>query len=262
MHFRVLPEPVPIFQKALGARPLSFLLPSLLIFLAPLALYLSFLAYLNRRNQPTLVPGTWDCGAMLFAIAGFFLYGGPMLLNHLYHSELARLPVEVQANDKLYDAIWLKWRMLWGLYFLMLLAFSGLLVWLRHGATVIYNVDVERFRTVMIHTLEEMNLEFRVAQGRILLMPKNGENKDHPGSAALRIESFPATAHITLVWHDQGQDLRTELEKKLVRNLPAATAWNNPCTLWLMGLSGLVAGVVFFLLGIWITRTFISPPRW
>src|SRR4051794_41973769 len=47
----------------------------------PLAIYLLYLAHLNGRTPPTLVPGPWDFGAVLLGLSGFLLLAGPLLIT-------------------------------------------------------------------------------------------------------------------------------------------------------------------------------------
>jgi len=52
-----------------------------LVCLMPLALYLLYLAHLNGRTPPALVPGPWDFGAVLLGLSGFLILAGPLLLT-------------------------------------------------------------------------------------------------------------------------------------------------------------------------------------
>ncbi|HKB06483.1 MAG TPA: hypothetical protein VKD90_30085, partial [Gemmataceae bacterium] len=60
---------------------LIFIGSGCLVCLMPLALYLLYLAHLNGRTPPALVPGPWDFGAVLLGLSGFLILAGPLLLT-------------------------------------------------------------------------------------------------------------------------------------------------------------------------------------
>lgn len=51
--------------------------------LTPLAIYLLWLAAVNRRARPTAVSGTWDFIALLAGLSGFLLLGAPIAITAL-----------------------------------------------------------------------------------------------------------------------------------------------------------------------------------
>ena len=55
-----------------------------LVFLFPLAFYILFLAYLNARQRATMVAGVWDFVGVLFALSGFLILGGPLIIRGLH----------------------------------------------------------------------------------------------------------------------------------------------------------------------------------
>jgi hypothetical protein len=55
-----------------------------LAFVVPLALYCFFLAFINRRPHPVVIPASWDFAALLAAVSGLVLCGGPAIMSKLY----------------------------------------------------------------------------------------------------------------------------------------------------------------------------------
>ena len=51
--------------------------------LAPLGVYLLWLAKLTRRQRPTVVSGPWDFVGLLLGLSGFILFGGGFVLSLL-----------------------------------------------------------------------------------------------------------------------------------------------------------------------------------
>ena len=51
--------------------------------LTPLAIYLLWLAAVNRRARPTAVSGTWDFIALVAGLSGFLLLGAPIAITAL-----------------------------------------------------------------------------------------------------------------------------------------------------------------------------------
>ena len=51
--------------------------------LTPLAVYLLWLAAVNRRARPTAVSGTWDFIALVAGLSGFLLLGAPIAITAL-----------------------------------------------------------------------------------------------------------------------------------------------------------------------------------
>ena len=74
-----------------------FPLIPVLVFLFPLAIYCLIVSLLNRRPRPVMVSGTWDFAGVLFAVSGFLLLGGPVMLTSL--SEPHPSTEQVQADN-------------------------------------------------------------------------------------------------------------------------------------------------------------------
>ncbi len=55
-----------------------------LVFLVPVAIYCLVLHWINSRNHPVVLPGTWDFAGVLFAASMLLLLGGPAILTGLY----------------------------------------------------------------------------------------------------------------------------------------------------------------------------------
>lgn len=140
----------------------------LLVSLFPFAVYLFALAGLNRRERPALVHGIWETLGLLFAFSGFLLYSGPLLFKEYYIRDLLEIPIG-EGTAEVFEETYQKWLLLWGAYYVGLLALAGGLLLGRRNVRGVYNVDPGQFRLVLAQTVEEKGLSARL-QGNTLFL--------------------------------------------------------------------------------------------
>jgi hypothetical protein len=260
----------------------------LLVSLFPLAIYLFFLAGLNRRDRPVMLHGAWEAVALLFAISGFLLYTAPGLLNDLYNGELLQWPIEL-TDEKTFDAIYSRWLLIWVVYYVAVVALAAMLPLKRLRCRGIYNVDLEGFRAGLVRTLEELALTSR-AEGSTLFLapaaPMLPQNPVVPEStemgviaaahvprpapatasadggpvgtvAILRFDVFPTLSHVSLCWVDADAAFRAAFEATLMRNLEQAVAHDNPSANWFIGVGSLLFGALFMLIALFAFGKFL-----
>ncbi len=269
---------------------LPLLLPLLLVFLFPLAIYCWVLAGVNRHSEPTLLRGTWDCLGMLFAASGMILVVGPTILTVLFVRLLQAVRVDenVPETAEIFMDLVLSWWFFWAFYYTLVLAGGALLLWLRRNKTEIYNVDVAMFAQVLNDTLESLGLGQARSQQRLHIAPVGmalaGSSQRSeavtagapprpvlasgapaftgPAFAELEIEVFPALCHATLHWRHHGGNLRHVVETELAKRLDGARAEDNPAGSWLLGVSGLLFGLLILTAMVLILTKFFPPRRW
>ncbi|HWY88402.1 MAG TPA: hypothetical protein VNX28_16940 [Gemmataceae bacterium] len=256
-------------------------LPSILAFLAPIAIYCWVLAVINRRSQPTVVSGLWDCVGMLLAAGGILLMVGPFLLHRLFWRIMDALPPE-EDTETGFDLVMRQWWFFWALYFMVLLLAVFLLLWWRRSKTVIYNVDPEMFGHVLHDCLEELGLTSTRDGKRLLIAAKSPDRKQTeavfagagpskrsanllpsfpPHAAAeLEVEVFPSLYNVSLHWPRAEGQLRAAIENHLARALEGARAFDNPAANWFMGMAGLLFGLICLTGMIWLL-TIYFPRR-
>ena len=235
------------------------LLPSILVFLAPLAVYCWVLAALNRRPRPTMVSGIWDCAGMLLASAGILLVVGPVLLYTLYYRDMTTLPL-VAANDAAVEHAHRQHWLYWAIYFVAVLGGVMGLLWWRRRQTVIYNVDPERFAHLLARTLERLNFSVNDGSGRLTINRKTSASANN-AAAELTVAVFPALCNVTLHWRgDRG--LRATIESDLALGLDEARTLDNPAAHWLLGVTGILFGVIFLTGMVWVLINYFPPRRW
>ena len=120
----------------------------------PLALYLCWLATLNRRPKPTVVAGGWDFAFLLAGLSGFLLVGGVLLMD-------ATTRYLIRGNfAELLDG-WHKFRVTWLMiavgYAFIVLGLASLTLARRAKWLSVYNINLAE--------AEEDGAEERTAHG-------------------------------------------------------------------------------------------------
>jgi hypothetical protein len=227
-----------------------------LVCLLPLALYLLFLAFLNKRPHPTLLSGRWDLTCLLLGLSGFLLVGGPVLLSvfdstlrgYIFEGNFGRIRQTLHADATL-------WSVLAGDYVVILTVTILLLMRSRGRVTVIYNLAPEETETLLAGVLERLRLPWRKRSGILELgsLPNDAHPTEKPSPAAtgeipfrlsslLEVNNFPAMHHVTLRWSKAEPEVRRAVEREVERILPNIASPPNPAGGWFI-----TASVALFL---------------
>jgi hypothetical protein len=151
-----------------------------LVCLLPLALYCLFLAWLNGSKRAWLIRGPWDFAWVLFGLSGLLLAGGPAILtgfNEYWRTFwLGRFEGRpwsqvVAANRTL------GYLLLGAGYLLLVLCIVARTLWRRRLTTVIYNVDVAAFETILFQIMEGMGLRW-MRSGNLICWSPGGTSPD------------------------------------------------------------------------------------
>jgi hypothetical protein len=257
-------------------------LQSILAFLIPLAIYCWVLAAINRREQPTMVWGLWDCAGMLLALAGVFLVVAPVLLDRFFLQLVTELTFADEEFGPAFDRAMGQWWFFWGGYFTLLLVGIFLMLWWRRTKTVIYNVDTDMFGHVLQDCLERLGLASTRVGDRLLIGPwsppeeanadrlaadnivarevllrKTTSSVSLRGGAELLVEVFPPMCNVCLHWRQADGAMRSAVEKQLARALNDARTLDNPAANWFMAMTGLLFGLIFLTGMIWIMTAYL-----
>jgi hypothetical protein len=254
---------------------LYLLLISYLAFLFPIALYLIVLGLINQRRNPTMVSGVADALGLLLALSGVLLVSGPVMIRLGYIRNVVH-----QADDiEPFADIWLRWLIVWILYYGVLVGGVAALLWIRRSKTVLYNVDPEQFDLLLQRTLEKLGLTHvrvgrtiflapaqppaaqepslatAVTADNVVLSPPRRPSASHAGSSVrteiqgeLRVEVLPALCNVTLHWRSSGPSPRAEIENAIRNNLDECQAVDNPSATWLLGFGSILLGTVFLVI--------------
>lgn len=246
-------------------------------FLFPLALYCLVLAGINRRSGPTMVSGVWDFIGLLGGASGFLFISAPTLLSTFYTRNI-EFPMDEGARVQPAAVVWGKWAAVWILYYAMVLAGAGYLLWLRRNKTVIYNVDPDLFEGVFTRAVAKLALT-QAHLGRSVILgplevPGAGETGVQAGLSRfpqratgerhgqLDIDVFRPMSNITLHWRPDADIVRTEIEAELHRNLDECRALENPSGTWFLGMGMIFFGLIFMVVVFLLLMMYFPPRRW
>jgi hypothetical protein len=232
----------------------------LLAVLFPVAVYLGFLGWLNRRPRGTVVAGPWDFAGILFAASGFLLVGGPALLSSLLGTDtwrdlwlFGRKTAETPAEGWLLVGRTL----VFGLYFLLVVVGAALILRRRQRMTAIYNVDPALVEWVLGEAFGRLRVPF-VQCGNVLIIdpdqePPASQNGEVQAAGpvvpidrltTLEVEASVGLCHVTLLWDPPVSLLRREVEAEVRQAVAARPAPGGAVGDWLLILSA----ALFFLL--------------
>ncbi len=260
----------------------------LLLCLFPVALYCVVLAMLNRRLQPTLVPGAWDFLGLLFAASGLLLFATPRLLNEMFARALGNIILEEHDPARTASGNFLTlWWIAWTAYYGIVLGGSAVLIWLRSNRTIIYNIGPPDLERALALALGRLRLAVTRAANR-LYIASGGAAAPEPvpepqltavsanpldavpeqtalparvatGEAVLDVEAFETMWNVTLHWRTQSGGLRQEVEDALARELREVRTYDNPVGSWFLGVAGFLFALIFMILMVLILGPFLQP---
>ncbi len=253
----------------------------ILLALLPVAIYLLVLGAVNRRHYPLMISGVWDFIGLLFAVSGFLLFGGPALLASV--NERVRgyyVPIVVVGSS---------------VYFLLVVAGVGYLLWRQRGLTSIYNVEPGVLQRCLLQVFERLHLS-PVRSGNLYLFGLPGEatpsaetaheiirgphyrssaitTRIDPGTpvgaeadflgqtAILEVDAFAGLRHVTLRWEPVNTLFRQEIEPQLRQLLSRTPTAESDVGPW-MTVVGLGILVLVLLVGIVLVTLQIWPIWW
>jgi hypothetical protein len=263
----------------------------LLLCLFPVAIYCVLLALLNRRLQPALVPGAWDFLGLLFAASGLLLFAGPRVINALFEQSIRNTTFEEGGpSPASVDHLVTLWWGAWITYYVFVLVGAAVLVWLRAGKAVVYNVGAADFDRALEGALARLRLSVTRSGSRLLLgFPGSPVPQAEPapepqltavsatplnavpelpaapprastGAAILDVEPFGALWNVTLHWRSHSGTVRREVEDELARELREVRTYDNPVGSWLLGVAGFLFALIFMILMAVILSPFLQQP--
>lgn len=203
--------------------------------LAPLSLYLSWLATLNRRVKPTILSSRTDLLALACGLSGFLLVGGVVLVA-ISHSN-ARFAL--RGNWEQIRAAWGEEQSAWLLSLLLYLglvaAWLAFLAFTRSRSLDVYCVD----RWHLENTLEEILLDLGqtpTRQGRFWTVELG---------PLVEVRYFEPSCHAIVQFHGADLRLSDELERELRLRLRDHPEVDNLAAVWILW-SGITTLLVMF----------------
>ena len=230
----------------------------LLAFFLPLAFYVLVLGIINRRPHPLMVSGPWDFVGILFAAAGFLVFGGPFAISTLNENwRLFFVLGPNSAGSGAGDRLWALWLVMSVVYFTTVVAGAAGMLWLRRKQTAIYNIDLATFEEALSTACARLGLHparsgtsYLFDPAKDLLAAANAK-----GGTGIAVEARPARQlalaetrqlvlldvdyfrpmrHITLRWSAAHSLLRKEVETELANQLSDTPVPASELGIWLI----------------------------
>jgi hypothetical protein len=218
--------------------PFSFIVVTCVagvVCLAPMGVYLLWLASVNRRSHPTVIAGAWDFAALLLGLSGFILFGGGLLLTLLQSNIRYWMRGNFQAVRDAWGQEQVTWSVIAGLYLLVVVGGAVLVLLARRRTLVVYNTDPAEFEDVVTEVFDQLG------------QPVERRGNLWVGSGPLfELEPFANGRTVTLRWLADDLPFFQEADRQLRLAASAAvSSGHNPSARWLMtGAAG--SGMVVF----------------
>ena len=202
--------------------------------LAPLGLYLLWLAVVNRRPRPTVFRGGWDFALLLAGLSGFMLFGGGLLLSLLQSNVRFWMRGNFEALRDAWGQEHLTWSLIVAGYLILVVGGSVLALLARQRTLVVYNIDPALFEATLAEICEEVGRPVE-RRGNLWV----------GGIPLFELEPFAAGQAVTLRWLSDDVRLFEEVERRLRETVPMLPARDNPAARWLM--TAAIGSIVFVL---------------
>jgi hypothetical protein len=190
--------------------------------LAPLALYLSWLASINRRPRPTVVVGGWDFAWLLGGLSGFLIFGGGLLVAGLQSNvRYATRGNWQQVRDAL-DREAITWAAIAVGYLLVVGGLSALVIASRLRTLTVFNIDRPEAEAAIDAALAEAG----VSANRF----GNVWSNDRP---VVSFDAFAGLRHVSVRILSPDPRACEELERALRQKLAAAPPADASVAPWL-----------------------------
>lgn len=191
--------------------------------LAPLSVYLLWLAMVNRRTRPTVVAGTWDFAALLLGLSGFLLYGGGLLLSLLQSNVRFWMRGNFEALRDAWGQEKVAWSLLVLAYLLLVVGGSAIALLGRRRTLVVYNVEPGPFESTLAEVFEQIG---RPAERR--------GNLWVAGVPVCELEPFAGGRTVTLRWVADDPQLAQEVERHIRAAVGGLPSGDSQTARWLM----------------------------
>jgi hypothetical protein len=199
-----------------------------LLCLAPLAVYLLWVAVIARRDRPTVVSGTWDLAGLVAGLSGFILFGGGIVLFLLQSG----FRYWMRGNFESFRHAWgnekYTWIMLSAIYLFAVIGAVALAAAARRRSLVVYNIDPAEFEATVAEVFEHLSRP----------VERRGDRWTAGGTPLFELDRFEAGKTVTLRWLSPDRLLFQEVERLLREALGDIRSGDNPASRWVMACAG------------------------
>jgi hypothetical protein len=207
--------------------------------LAPLSLYLLWIALVARRDRATVIAGPWDFTALVAGLSGFILFGGGVVL-YLFQSNFRYW---MRGNMESFRAAWgnekYTWLLLSFAYVALVISIIALTLLARRRSLVVYNVDPDEFEATVSEVFEHLGRPVE-RRGNLWMS----------GVPLFELDRFEAGQTVTLRWVSDDRLLFQEIDRLLREALGSVRTPENPAARWLMAIAGVMGFWAVFCFGL------------
>jgi len=169
----------------------------LLILFLPVAIYLIWVGGISRHSRPSIVGGSWDFVALMFAGSGLVLVGLPAVITSIYETWrrywlTGEGPIPYSSLE---GSRWF-WLFIWLVYFVITLSISAILIYRKRSWTCFYNVDPEVFDSAIVGALEQSGCQYRKFGNLYILHNPHDDTEEK-----MEVEVFPFLKHGTICFN-------------------------------------------------------------
>jgi hypothetical protein len=191
--------------------------------LAPLAVYLLWLAQITRRERPTIIAGTWDYAVLIVGLSGFIIFGGGLILSLLQSNFRYWMRGNAEGLRAAWGQEWLTWTLLGLLYLLFVIGGISLTLMSRRRTLVVYNVDLAVFESTLNEVFEHLDRPIE-RRGNVWFS----------SVPLFELERFPRGKTATLRWLAEDRLLYQDVERLLREMVRSLSTEENAVTQWIM----------------------------
>ena len=200
--------------------------------LAPVSLYLLWLATVNKRDHPTVIGGGWDFAALLAGLSGFVLFGGGLLLSLLQSNVRYWKRGNFEAVRDAWGQEHVTWSLIVGGYFVVVVGGAVVTLLARRRTLVVYGVDPGLFEITLTDLFEQLGRPVE-RRGNLWV----------GGVPLFELDPFAASQTVTLRWLSDDARLFEEVERQVRQAVPTLPPGDGAAGRWLV--SAATACLVF-----------------
>ena len=186
--------------------------------LTPLAIYLWWVAGLNRRRRPVVVPAAWDFVALLAGLSGFLLFGGGVLVALAQSNARVVFRGNAERFQSAIDAEWRAWAVVASAYLLLMVGGIGLALLVRARGLAVYNIDRGRADAAVDAALADLGIPATRA----------GDLWSRAGAELVEVRAFDGFRHVTVWLAADDLRLRQDIERAVRGRLASTAGADNP----------------------------------
>jgi hypothetical protein len=215
--------------------------------LAPLSVYLLWIARITRRKRPLVVAGDWDFVGLICGLSGFILFGGGLVLSLLQTNFRYWMRGNFDGLRRAWQQEYVTWILLASAYLVFVSGLTTLTLQSRRRSLVIYNIEPAAFEAMLAEVFEHLNVT----------VERRGDVW-YASGPLFELDRFARGRTVTLRWLSDDRQLFQSVDRLLREAVRSHFSDENPATDWIFAaaVGAGAAAVLFFGLLVYVLRPF------